>query len=155
MLLGFKKQFVPKILNGSKGFTLRNKPKRMPKEGEQLHMYTGLRTTHCSLITREFSLKRPRRVILRIDLDKSIMTINVEGKRIPVDKVHEFVVMDGFDSVYDFLKYWTENAKHKQVKAILYMFPWQDIDHLFKESMYSRLDRIFDVEIWKKNKSQN
>jgi hypothetical protein len=139
MLLGFQKQFAPKILNLSKGFTLRNKPKRMPKEGEQLHMYTGLRTSNCSLITRDFTLKKPRRVTLMINCKKHKtmpewqVRINVEGKVIPDNKLYEFAVMDGFDRVYDFVNYWTENMKHKQVKANVYMFPWQSIDHLFQE----------------------
>lgn len=38
MLVGFKPKFSPKIQNGSKGFTLRYEPKRMPKIGETLYM---------------------------------------------------------------------------------------------------------------------
>lgn len=46
MLLGFgfKKRFVPHIVDGSKTHTIRDKPKRYPRRvGEICHCYTGLR----------------------------------------------------------------------------------------------------------------
>jgi hypothetical protein len=137
MLLGFKKQFVPKIQNLSKGFTLRDKPKRKPREGEILHMYTGLRTKNCALITREFRLLKPQRVTLRIsEASKNPLTyivkINIGGNVVPDNKLYDFVVMDGFDGVSSFVQYWTDDFKYSNVKRILYMFPWQPINHLLK-----------------------
>lgn len=51
MLIGFKKQFASKVLDGTKTQTIRkvsSSPKaHVPKVGETLYLYTGLRTKYC------------------------------------------------------------------------------------------------------------
>jgi len=132
MLLSFYKQFVPKVLDGSKGFTIRNTPKRMPKEGERLHMYTGGYNDTRTLITRDFTLRKPRRITIMITEVSNRPTwnirINVSGYLI--EDIYSFAVMDGFDSVEHFVKHWTKNYKYKNVKMSGYLLPWQSIDHL-------------------------
>lgn len=50
--LSFQKQFGPKILDGSKTFTLRElrKDGRDPKTGQTLFLFTGQRTKQCKKI---------------------------------------------------------------------------------------------------------
>jgi len=118
MLLGFKKQFAPKILDGSKKFTIRNPRKREPKIGEQLHMYTGLRTKHTEKITSEHSLKGIQLVDIFIEnkhtednirLNYSIevrLGITVDGRPLREEEYLPFCIADGFETVSDFQRYW-------------------------------------------------
>lgn len=118
MLLGFKKQFAPKILDGSKRFTIRNPRKREPKIGEQLHMYTGLRTKHTQKITSEHTLKGIQLVDIfiqnkhtedNIRLNYSIeftLRITVDGRPLREEEYLRFCIADGFASVSDFQRYW-------------------------------------------------
>jgi len=54
MLLNFKKQFRPMILDGSKTHTIRDERKdgKRPVPGEILHLYTGLRQKGAAFILR-------------------------------------------------------------------------------------------------------
>lgn len=52
MLLNFKKQFVPFVLDGSKTHTIRATRKIAPKAGEVCHLYTGLRQKGAKLLGR-------------------------------------------------------------------------------------------------------
>lgn len=126
MLLGFKKQFAPKILDGSKKFTIRNPRKREPKIGEQLHMYTGLRTKHTEKITSEHSLKGIQLVDLFIsksntdlggypEVTKSelVLKIRVDSRELEIEEAMEFVKADGFDSVFLFADYWIKEQGQK------------------------------------------
>lgn len=44
MILGFKQQFVPKILDGSKVHTIRRDNRRRWQKGKKIHFATGVRT---------------------------------------------------------------------------------------------------------------
>lgn len=48
-LYGYKEMFVPMIWDGTKGHTIRGDRKdgRLPKPGEKIYMYVGLRTKKC------------------------------------------------------------------------------------------------------------
>lgn len=46
----FKKQFAEPILAGTKGQTIRADRKRHARPGEEVQLYTGMRTKHCKLI---------------------------------------------------------------------------------------------------------
>ncbi len=54
MLLNFKKQFQPLILDGSKTHSIRGerKDQKRPEPGETLHLYTGLRQRGAEFILR-------------------------------------------------------------------------------------------------------
>ncbi|HEY1503198.1 MAG TPA: hypothetical protein VGF92_02800 [Stellaceae bacterium] len=49
----FQKQFAMPILDEIKGGTIRGARKRHGRPGEELQLYTGMRTRHCKLITRK------------------------------------------------------------------------------------------------------
>lgn len=156
MLLGFKKQFAPKILDGSKKFTIRNPRKREPKIGEQLHMYTGLRTKFTEKITSEHTLKGIQlveilviRTVKRDDIkrDYSIelkTLIVVDGHPLKKEEYLPFVNADGFYSIAEFTDYWLgdkpEKSQHFQEgqkepilskwmvhKKDLIMYHWTDL----------------------------
>jgi len=125
MLLGFKKQFVTKILDGSKKFTIRNVRKVEPKIGDQLHMYTGLRTKYCEKISSEHTLKGiqlvdifiQRRANPTIITDSAIklqqyytIDIKVDNWILTDSEILNFVISDGFESEIQFADYWIKEA---------------------------------------------
>lgn len=146
MLLGFKKQFAPKILDGSKKFTIRNRRKIEPKIGETLHMYTGLRTSHTEKITSAHKLTGIQLVDIKASFsgDNYLLHIKVDGR--PLDKIEceDFAVADGFENAFKFVEYWadamgeaTEHFEQGKRKAIaitldfsvtdLIIYHWTDL----------------------------
>lgn len=64
----FQKQFAVPILERTKGGTIRADRKRHARPGEELQLYTGMRTRHCRLIGRETCLAvTPIRLYLKGD----------------------------------------------------------------------------------------
>lgn len=123
MLLGFKKQFAPKILDGSKKFTIRNRRKVEPKIGDTLHMYTGLRTKHTEKITSEHSLKGIQLVDILIQKQvfsegtfkgKWSLGISVDGRSLLTGELEYFVRCDGFEGMEDFMEYWIKASGDKK-----------------------------------------
>jgi hypothetical protein len=114
MLLGFKKKFAPKIINGSKIHTVRNFRKVKPKLGETLYMYTGLRTRNCELITNKETLKGIDIVRIYISHVSCEIWINIEYKdqnsnnKLNLQQMEEFAINDGFDDLPDFIKWWMD-----------------------------------------------
>lgn len=126
MLLGFKKQFAPKILDGSKKFTIRNPRKVEPKIGETLHMYTGLRTKHTEKITSEHTLKGIQLVDILIRRETTVgglpvvvkhdyyIKIKVDGRVLLELEQLKFIRMDGFGSRIGFADYWIAQLGEKR-----------------------------------------
>mgnify|MGYP003669232294 CR=1 FL=1 len=138
MLLGFKKQFAPKILDGSKKFTIRNPRKREPKIGATLHMYTGLRTKNTEVISKEHTLKGIQLVDIYINIDaktEGYMDIKVDGRLLHFNEHPEFVKADGFEKTTDFATYWMKSIGFKNRETDtwevsvtdLIMYHWTDL----------------------------
>jgi hypothetical protein len=121
MLLGFNKQFGPRILDGSKIFTIRDKRKVTPKVGETIYMYSGLRTKWVMPISKDHKYTGSQ--IVRITIERlnpdgfflSIAVYDNEGD-VLIRSLHEsqrsaFVKYDGFDSQRDFCEYWWKQEK--------------------------------------------
>lgn len=116
MLLGFKPRFVDPILIGTKVHTIRGKRKIEPKIGEQLHMYTGLRTKHCRLITKKETLVSTQKVWIKIvfrlkPFEIIELLIHVDGRALSLNEIEQFCKFDGFENSIDFVKYWVEGCK--------------------------------------------
>lgn len=131
MLLGFKKRFIRPIEKGSKVFTIRTPRKVEPKVGEQLHMYTGLRTSSCKLITRDHRLKSTQQVDIEITVhgpEDHDLKVTVDGRELRQDELYGFAVMDGFDSVSDFVLYWYCETMERQISVKgLTIYHWIDL----------------------------
>jgi hypothetical protein len=129
MLLGFKKQFKSPIKKEIKGFTLRDERKNTPKIGETLYMYTGLRTKACELITSNYTLKYIYPVKIEIFRKPILLKIDIQinGNTLSKRDLKDFVLMDGFKSVYDFLEYWTEGKEDIQINKSMMMYGWIEL----------------------------
>lgn len=114
----FQRQFVPLILSGEKPHTIRRKRKRATVEGDQLSLYTGMRTKSCVLIA---SVPCTKIEPIRFYLDRSEMCIwspeqpgdlyysEVEEigsfRLMTADEVNALAHADGFEDVYDFFDF--------------------------------------------------
>jgi hypothetical protein len=134
MLLGFKKQFEKPIQIGTKVFTLRKRRKVRPKIGEQLHMYTGLRTKRCELISNKdklISIQNVRLMITNINPTTgargTFVEIFVDRRRLTVPEVEQFVKYDGFRSVREWADYWLEGKD--RTGALMELYHWTDLKY--------------------------
>ena len=135
MLLGFKADFVEPIQAGTKEFTLRKRTtgrqKHPPKIGEQLHMYTGLRTKWCTVISKNHKLQYTQNVRLRLSdnwagkkgLPGLFIEIQVDGRHLSIDEIPQFTKRDGFASPRAFAEYWL--GKKNRAAAFLVMYGWK------------------------------
>jgi hypothetical protein len=98
-LLGFQKQFVPKVLSGEKRHTIRKRRKHPIKIGDVLYLYFGLRTKHSQKLREE------------ICTNVIPMTIRIDGvlvgdEWISAQKIDEFARSDGFEDGTAFFAFW-------------------------------------------------
>lgn len=97
-LLGFKKQFRPMLVDGSKRHTLRGSAGTL-KVGGICHCYIGLRTQDCELVGRW-----PCTAIARAEIiieGREGFTVAINETRLRWDELIAFAYADGFRFVAD------------------------------------------------------
>lgn len=104
----FKQRFVEPILAGSKRQTVRADRKRHARPGEELQLYTGLRTKHCRLIARACCAEVWPITILFDDEDAEAEGIILPGFGFP-GGLEGFAKADGFVSWAELKRFWREN----------------------------------------------
>lgn len=106
----FKKRFNPPILAGIKNQTIRAHRKRHARPGEEVQLFTGMRTKHCRLLGRprcesalaiRITFPRPRQpaVIVIEQLTSGFDRITGAG-------LDDFARSDGFDDFDDMFRFW-------------------------------------------------
>lgn len=101
----FKSHFAPPILAGTKRQTIRADRKRHARAGEQLQLYTGMRTKHCQLIGRAECLSVwPVTLILR-----EVHSVVLEGFREIYGDLDAFARADGFKDWAELAGFWAAN----------------------------------------------
>lgn len=104
---GFKKQFVPKILTGAKGQTIRApRANGHARPGQQLQLYTAMRTKHCRLILRTLC-GDVGEVRLRW---RPVVEFAVDRLRLSAREMDAFAQADGFDDLREMEAFWV--AEH-------------------------------------------
>ncbi|ESY88359.1 hypothetical protein X739_00880 [Mesorhizobium sp. LNHC220B00] len=102
----FKSRFAAPIQAGTKRQTIRADRKRHAKPGEQLQLYTGMRTKQCKLIGRSTCVSVD--LVLLNFADYGVVRIN--GIVLFSDAaMQEFARRDGFASWADMRSFWHEN----------------------------------------------
>lgn len=102
----FKPRFVAPIQAGTKRQTIRADRKRHARVGEQLQLYTGMRTKQCKLIGRATCVSVD--LVLLNFADHGVVRIN--GIVLFSDSaMQEFARSDGFSSWADMRAFWQEN----------------------------------------------
>ena len=100
----FQERFVPAIVQGSKRQTIRRIGKRRHAEpGDQLQLYTGMRTTQCRKILEEDPTCLTVRPV-EIRISEQWISVIVEGT--PVRDLEAFARQDGFDDATQFHRFW-------------------------------------------------
>lgn len=102
----FKKQFAAPILDRTKGGTIRLDRKRHARPGEELQLYTGMRTKQCRLITRQTCLDA-----LPIALNFPVDAVLLSIRRHPLKRFNLldiFARFDGFPDWAALKAFWRE-----------------------------------------------
>lgn len=103
----FKEQFAESILLGTKGGTIRADRRRHARPGEELQLYTGMRTQHCRLIMRS-TCQDVERITLFFGGEPAIA---LGARAIYYDKVDHFARFDGFADWPAMERFWRSNHK--------------------------------------------
>ena len=109
MVIGFKKQFVDLIMQGSKVHTIRDDKGNRWRAGMAMHMYTGGRF---SKEYRQFAEKQctsVQEINMWLDEDDnglSILHVFVESDSQAAFDYEQFAIRDGFSSMKAFYDYW-------------------------------------------------
>ena len=98
----FKKQFAPKVRDGSKCQTVRGQRDRHARPGEPIQLYTGQRTKHCEKLIPDPLCLSVEEIVINSDL------IVISGCALPANRQEEFAIADGFDSYAEFIAFFKE-----------------------------------------------
>lgn len=95
-LLNFKKRFAPLVESGTKTHTIRAWRKHPIREGEMLHLYTGLRQKGARLLGRWPCTKAQTITIEARENSAPFLWICVDGRWLNDDEVFNLLRRDGF-----------------------------------------------------------
>lgn len=103
----FQKQFVPLIESGAKLSTIRRRRKNgyLPRQGDVLRLYSGMRTKQCRLI-REAAVTAVTPIVINARLGCADVILN--GTRLSDGAVDLMAKGDGFKGVRDFAEFFEE-----------------------------------------------
>ena len=101
----FKKQFSSPILAGIKAQTIRADRIRHAQPGEELQLFTGMRTKHCKLVARVpcIAVEPVRLVFSRRGASE---LFRVANQTIAPAAMERFAQADGFPSVEAMARFW-------------------------------------------------
>ena len=106
----FKARFAGPILAGMKAQTIRADRRRHARPGEQLQLYTGMRTKRCRLIARVTCLDvTPVRLCFSRHGAAELMEFG--GAFLTPASMERFAQADGFASVADMAAFWFEQHR--------------------------------------------
>ena len=95
MILGFSKQFVPYVLDGTKRHTIRGERKdgKRPQPGEMLHLWTGLRQKGAAFVLRAPCLRTEE---VEIWLAPPLYHVEIAGNILDAAEMDALAWRDGF-----------------------------------------------------------
>jgi hypothetical protein len=91
----FKKQFAGLVEEGVKTQTIRQMRKRPIRVGDDLYLFTGLRTSKCRKLMTTIATE-----VIAISIDQDEVVLGCDPLR--RDQVYELARADGFESVSEF-----------------------------------------------------
>ena len=118
MILSFKKQFLEKILSGSKVHTIREDLHGRWKPGRKIHIATGVRTKkyNCFKESECISVQSIHINYYNVGAFNKRTEIVIDGE-VVLDRDSEWVEIiaknDGFESVDDFFKWFNSDFQGK------------------------------------------
>ena len=109
MILSFKPRFVDKILDGTKIHTIREDKNKRWKPGRAIHFATGVRTKDYNRFAVGFCEGIQTIRIHYRNIPKHSPDIYVDGILLSSDIVVKVAHNDGFNSTYDFNKWFSKD----------------------------------------------
>jgi hypothetical protein len=106
MVLSFKQQFKPLILNESKIHTIREDKADRWKEGMKIHFATGARTKQYECFWTGI-VRSIQNIHIRREGNYNI-SIWIDNKYLSDAEIEELAKNDGFDSVDDFCRFFPD-----------------------------------------------
>lgn len=120
MVIGFNKQFVPKILDGTKIHTIREDKTNRWCTGRVMHMATGVRTKNYNqfAIKTVVSIQKIRIVFctfcIHIEIDDVVFYSDCASNPVgDLSIIGNLSSLDGFDSIDHFFKYFNKDFTGK------------------------------------------
>jgi hypothetical protein len=104
MLLGFKRQFAPRVEDGRKTHTIRAKRKRRPRPGETCHCYVDPRQKTMRLLGR-WACRRVEDIEFRVS-DTCEVSVWVDGQPLDEDQRECLARADGFSDFAAMMQFW-------------------------------------------------
>ena len=106
----FKAQFVDPIRSGAKCQTIRGDRKRHARAGEELQLYTGMRTRSCRLIGIAICLRVVPIKIRSFTIERGTASIEFDDRRLTqLCGIDDFARKDGFADWQEMQKFWQKN----------------------------------------------
>lgn len=110
-VFSFRKQFADRVASGEKLQTIRGRRKdgRMPKAGDKVSLFSGMRTAYCrrlgtSTVTEAFPVY--------LDLDElGARTIVVNGVRLNFGEAEAFAKLDGFKNAREMIEWFRDTYR--------------------------------------------
>lgn len=126
MILGFKPQFVPKIMAGTKIHSIREDSTRRWKAGMKIHMATGVRTKQYNCFKEDRCQS-----VQEIDIYTSTEYINgyfvkVGGRLLTFEETCQLAWNDGFENITEFYIWFTQD---KKLSRALRLIHWTDFKY--------------------------
>ena len=109
MKLGFKKQFVDPIKNGTKIHSIREDEHDRWKAGNIIHFATGVRTKYYNCFFEDVCKSTQDFEIVYDDEP----FVYIDGKILWVEEIELLAKHDGFNSMEDFFKWFDKDFKGK------------------------------------------
>lgn len=100
----FKAQFAQPIIDRTKGGTIRADRRRHARPGEELQLYTGMRTKQCRLISRETCLDA---LPIGLDFPNNAVILSIRQHALTGWKLLDaFALFDGFQNWLALREFW-------------------------------------------------
>lgn len=114
MVIGFKKQFIPKIKAGTKIHTIRRDEHKRWKQGITMHMATGIRTKKYRCFDKKAckSIQDIRIVHFDTNMCNAVLSwasVWIDGKPLNDAQVKALALNDGFMSIKEFFEWFNED----------------------------------------------
>lgn len=106
MIFGFKPQFVPFVLDGTKTHTIRapRADGSVPRVGQTAHCYKNVRQRSQKLLGA-WPIVRVESIVITEFFNKAIpLAISIEGNLLKADEAEQFLWRDGFREPRNFLQ---------------------------------------------------
>jgi hypothetical protein len=115
----FKPRFAEPILHGRKRQTIRAVGKRRHAQpGDQLQLYTGMRTRHCKLIARA-TCAAVHDVELFFSRHGASELFRIDGAPISLTAMASFARLDGFNDVDEMAAFWWQEHRDFAIGAFI------------------------------------